>query len=128
LKWKKLLVSLIFLYISAVNQLGETVLHRAVLNGNSAMLAILLENEADVTAICNCGSAMHIAAAMGKETILLMPLAKGADIYALHRHQMPPLLHAVLKGNFEATKLQIDGGASSEIVDAEGTTLLHRLR
>jgi ankyrin repeat protein len=80
------------------------------------MLGIFLENGADVTALCDGGSALQFAAANGQEKMVRMLLAKGAEVDAVDEYQMTASSLAAINGHLELAKLLDERGRSRPLI------------
>ena len=111
--------------IRAINNYGETPLHRAVISGEPSIVATLLDRGADPSA--GQGSPLVMAVRRGEAALVQLFLDRGADIATRSHGQT--LLHAALDApdGPAMARLLLDRGADIEAVhkDAFRQTPLH---
>jgi ankyrin repeat protein len=100
---------------------GETALIRAVENGNSEIVATLVEAGADMNIRDNYGNTPLIRASMiGEEYILEVLLDLGADVNAQSNAGDTALIMASRRGHYDIVEMLL---ASEEEEEEDGTTL-----
>lgn len=101
----------------------NTPLHYAV--GNTELLQMLLEADADVNVKNSFGvTPLHEAAKSNTEAVKLL-LLKNADVEAKDSKKRTPLHQAALAGNVENLRLLLDAGADVKAKDSIDVTALH---
>lgn len=107
------------------DEYGHTPLHEAVVGGQAAAVALLLEAGAAVDA-AGCGATpLHRAAALGHVTIVAQLLAAGASVAAIDRSTpdaRTPLAKAAAAGHAACVAALLAAGAPLEAIDARGAT------
>ncbi|MGB3694161.1 MAG: ankyrin repeat domain-containing protein [Spirulinaceae cyanobacterium] len=103
-----------------------TALHYAAVKGNYEIVALLIENGADVNARSNESSTpLHWAMqSRNPETITLL-IEKGADFEAVDQRGTTPLYWAAAHGAKEATLILLAKGANVNAEDKNESTALH---
>ena len=103
------------------NASGGTPLHDAALNGKASAARILLEHGADINAReAESGTtALYAAASLGREDVVALLLARGADPNIGNNHGASPL-HTAIAGGYEsiAERIRARGGRDAAPVDA----------
>jgi ankyrin repeat protein len=125
--------------IHAVNEKGETALHKAAYNNsrtNSVSIELLLDKGANIHAVNEKGeTALHIAAYHGENLfhaeygrntdVVNLLLDRGAKINAVDQDIETALHKAAFKGNTDVVNLLVNRGADIEAVQIYGETPLH---
>jgi hypothetical protein len=102
-----------------------TALHRAAYNGDSALVALLLDRRADPNASTRGGQTpLHVAVLVDRPSIVAQLLAGGADPNCPAEHGLTPLHFAVIRDRRAITALLLDAGADSGLPDRHGRTPL----
>lgn len=106
----------------------RTPLHVATKNGFKGIVALLLENGADVNATTKSGETpLSLAIEKGDAGIVKVLLDYGADVRVRVEFDNTPLPHAVdlfMEENPEIVRLLVDKGADIHIEDVYGTSPL----
>ncbi|KAK3392746.1 hypothetical protein B0H63DRAFT_491065 [Podospora didyma] len=111
--------------LSWANKGGHTLLSRAILEGDEAVVKLLLDKGANIKAYGRRDRTLLLwAVDKGHEAIVKLLLDKGADMEAYNWMDRTPLLWAVEKGHEAVVKLLLDKGAGVEEIDREGRTPL----
>jgi ankyrin repeat protein len=98
--------------VNARNNLGETVLHKAVINHRSDIIRILLDAGADVNIKDQWGKTpLFLAAYNGSIESVALLLDKGPDVNAKDNHGKTPLVSAAEGNHADIIKLLISKGA-----------------
>ncbi len=104
---------------------GYTALHLAATYGYTALVDVLLANNADVDAI-TCGETpLHRAVMVNDSAMIALLLRSGADVDAVDRNGMTALERAVIKGHRTVTQFLLAHGAKVDGHDAFGRSPLH---
>lgn len=90
------------------NELGQTPLHLAVLNNNTAAINTLLTNKALITKDKLGQTPLHLAALNNNTAAIKTLLEREAWIDAENLEGQTPLQVAIRKGNFEAAKVLLE--------------------
>ena len=107
--------------INARNSEGGTPLMMATF-GNIDTIKLLLEYGADLKAVGQDGTALHLAVWEGREEIVQFLLDQGIDPNATSNSGETALMAAALKGLTSIGQLLIDRGAEVNCSTTEGTT------
>jgi len=92
---------------------GETPLMKAVLNGDTRMVKLLLQYGADINALDKQGeSALLVAAYMGDEKMVRYLVNQGARLKTRSAKGVTPLLTAADQGHFNLVRFFLEKGAS----------------
>uniref|UniRef100_A0A8C5RD83 Tonsoku-like protein n=1 Tax=Leptobrachium leishanense TaxID=445787 RepID=A0A8C5RD83_9ANUR len=114
------------------NEKGETVLHRACIDGNVKLVQCLLEKGHPINPRDYCGwTPLHEACNHGRLEIVQLLLQRGANINDPGGDKcdgITPLHDALSSGNFHVAQLLIRRGASVTQRDAKGGTPLGSLQ
>ncbi|KAG9472892.1 hypothetical protein GDO78_016075 [Eleutherodactylus coqui] len=114
------------------NEKGETVLHRACIEGNTKMVQCLLEKGHPLNPRDYCGwTPLHEACNHGHLDIVQLLLDKGSNINDPGGplcEGITPLHDALASGNFHVAQLLIKRGASVTQKNSKGTTPLGSLQ
>jgi hypothetical protein len=87
----------------------ETALHLAAVQGNEAVVRLLVEKGADVEAMDNDGKTMlHLAAVQGNEAVVRLLVDKGAEVTAMDNGGRTALHLAAVQGNEAVVRLPFD--------------------
>ena len=98
--------------IDQQDNLGMTMLHRAVRCGNRELVQVLLEMGADVSAVDKyCRHPLSYAAGKGDAEMVRMLLNAGAQVEDRSRSPFTPLLRAAASGDVETCKVLFNAGA-----------------
>ena len=101
-------------------------LHDATKQGHAGIVALLLEQGADVNALKEYGgTALHEAAEEGHESIVALLLEQGADVNALKEYGGTALHEAALRGHTGVVTLLLEQGVDVNALDEKGRTALH---
>lgn len=98
----------------------------AVQNGDLEKLQQhLAEPGFDINADVGMGRALiHCAADYGQCEVIELLLAKGANVNALDKHGITPLLNAIFEGHTKAVKVLIAKGADKTVKAPSGESAL----
>jgi ankyrin repeat protein len=106
---------------------GETVLHRAVVNGYAEVVILLLKKGADREARDSNGwTALHLAAANAYDIVVQLLLNGGADVEAADKDGWTALHLGAVKSHLTVVKTLLKGGANIEARDKWGCTPLQQ--
>jgi len=112
--------------INTTDELGESPLHIAAVNGHLQAATLLVAKAADVNAGDVRGlTPLHAAAWSGSSEIVALLIDKGADINARDADGVTPLHAAALAGRNGTAALLISRGADVNVKNKEGMTPLH---
>ena len=114
--------------VDARDEVLQTQLHEAALNGQSDFVELFIAKGADINAKDYEGStALHKATEKHHTDVVELLLAKGADVNArtLDKEETP-LIWAAYYGYNDVAELLIAKGADINANDNEGCTALHR--
>ncbi|XP_036450133.1 tonsoku-like protein [Colossoma macropomum] len=113
------------------NEKGETVLHRACIEGNLKQVQYLVEQGHPLNPRDNCGwTPLHEASNHGHLEIVALLLDRGANINDPGGAQcdgVTPLHDALICGNFKVARLLVQRGASVNVRNNKGETPLDSL-
>jgi RNA polymerase sigma factor (sigma-70 family) len=102
-----------------------TALHRAAYNGDSALVALLLDAGANANARTRQGQTpLHVAVLVDRPPIVAQLLAGGADPNCATEHGLTPLHFAVIRDRRAIAALLLDAGADGAAPDRHGRTPL----
>uniref|UniRef100_A0A3B4BRN7 NF-kappa-B inhibitor-like protein 2 n=1 Tax=Pygocentrus nattereri TaxID=42514 RepID=A0A3B4BRN7_PYGNA len=114
------------------NEKGETVLHRACIEGNLKQVQYLVEQGHPLNPRDNCGwTPLHEASNHGHLEIVALLLDRGANINDPGGAQcdgVTPLHDALICGNFKVARLLVQRGALVKTRNNKGETPLDSLR
>ncbi|XP_072110408.1 tonsoku-like protein isoform X1 [Mobula birostris] len=114
------------------NEKGETVLHRACIEGNLKHVQCLVEKGHPLNPRDYCGwTPLHEACNHGHLEVVRFLLDHQANINDAggpHCEGITPLHDAIVSGNFAVAQLLVEKGASVTVRNAEGQTPLESLR
>ena len=114
-------------HVYAGDHQGYTAMHVAAKEGNTDILSLLLEHDADVDSRNMFDETpLHRASDYGKLDIGQRLLDHGADINARDEDGYTPLFQAALGGHVEFAQMLIERGAAIDFRDNEGGTPLSR--
>ena len=95
--------------------------------GTSLVNFFGFENEEKlIEAKKTCTSIIHFAVAVGNIDLVHKLIERKANIEALDKNQMTPLLHSAIAGHIELTKILLDAGANPLARAKDDWTALHR--
>jgi quinoprotein dehydrogenase-associated probable ABC transporter substrate-binding protein len=104
--------------INAKGDDGEAPLHLAVTNGDTEMIALLLDGKADINAPDGDGyPPIALAAARNKVAVIKLLASRGADLEAAIKGGYTPLFVAIGEGKYAAAKELIDVGAQCKVAE-----------
>jgi ankyrin repeat protein len=114
-------------HVNARNDSDEQyAMHAATVGGNTDIVSLLLEHDADVDSRDWAGvTSLHWAAVDGKLDIGQCLLDHGADINALDQEGLTPLFDAARQGRVEFAQMLLERGAVIDAQDNFGRTSLH---
>lgn len=104
---------------------GRTPLHSATVQGNVAVVKILVDNGADTEVRDRKGwTPLHYAAFSGQDLVVWLLVEKGADMEAKEPlfDGKTALHHAAANGRKDVVRLLVQMGAEIDAVDDNGTT------
>jgi ankyrin repeat protein len=108
---------------------GKTPLAHAALNNQDAIVKLLWEKGANLTALgstINVNGRLRGAIDSGSENVVRLLLALGADLEErMGNYNMTSLLFAADKGKLAIVKLLLEKGADMNARDEDGWTVLH---
>jgi ankyrin repeat protein len=106
---------------------ADTVLHTAVTNNCSEIVALLLEHGADAEAKHGerADTVLHIAVTNNCSEIVALLLEHGADANPANTNGTRPLHYAAIKGSCHIAKMLLAHNADVDVVDLTGRTPLH---
>ena len=105
----------------------ETPLHRAVFDGNKALVEQLIAQGSDVNAKGHEGKRpLHYASFRGHKTVVELLIAHGANVNVKNKQGRTPLHRAAFKGHHAVAELLIAHGANVNARRKDGRTPLHR--
>ncbi|XP_051503112.1 tonsoku-like protein [Myxocyprinus asiaticus] len=114
------------------NEKGETVLHRACIEGNMKQVQYLVEQGHPVNLRDYCGwTPLHEACNYGHQEIVALLLERGANINdpgGRDCEGVTPLHDSLNCGHFSVARLLIQSGASVTVCNSKGHTPLDTLR
>ncbi|XP_073683373.1 tonsoku-like protein [Garra rufa] len=114
------------------NEKGETVLHRACIEGNLKQVQYLLDQGHPVNLRDYCGwTALHEACNYGHQEIVTLLLDRGANVSdpgGRDCEGVTPLHDTLNCGHFNVARLLIQRGASVTVRNSKGLTPLDTLR
>ena len=114
--------------INARNINGDTPLHLAATKGNSEVVLLLLENEAEVDAVATDSgrTSLHYAASLGHVELCELLVRHGADPDAQTTRLETPLHLAVANGHSGVVELLLKYHARTDLRDTNGMTPLQQ--
>ncbi|XP_035658155.1 death-associated protein kinase 1-like [Branchiostoma floridae] len=108
-------------FLRLFTQFGGTALHEASGNGNTEIVKLLLQHDADVEARDSYGrTALHVACITGNTEIVKLLLQHDADVEARDNYGWTALHVASMAGNTEIVKLLFQHDADVEARDNDG--------
>ena len=111
--------------VNAKDANGSTALIRASWDGDTEIVAMLLEKGADVNAKDNNGSTALMKASLNGHTkVVSMLLEKGADVNAKDNNGSTALNWASLQGHTEIVRMLLEKGADVNVKTDYGSTAL----
>ena len=111
--------------VDVCDENGNSPLHIACKNENSAITNILLKKNADIEKKNKYGhTPLHIASYRGSYDLIDLLLDKGADLNCKDNHGHTPL-HIATLGNWPSMKKLIDRGANLDAMDNYKCTPKH---
>ena len=96
----------------------------AVRSGSEVIVALLLENGANVNAMYTRNTLLPMAIERGSEAIVALLLKNGADVNPICKDKIP-LYVAIRKGSAAIAALLIRNGADVKVMNEEKESLLH---
>uniref|UniRef100_A0A8C2KX62 Tonsoku-like protein n=1 Tax=Cyprinus carpio TaxID=7962 RepID=A0A8C2KX62_CYPCA len=124
--------SVLFVQWNRRNEKGETVLHRACIEGNLKQVQYLLDQGHPVNLRDYCGwTALHEACNYGHQEIVALLLDRGANISdpgGRDCEGVTPLHDTLNCGHFHVARLLVERGASVTVRNGKGHTPLDTLR
>lgn len=114
--------------VNSADTSGQTVLHRASIEGNTGAVRTLLEVGADINAatVIHRKTSLSLASENGYLEIVKTLLEAGADPNATDIHGRTSLHRALDAGCTKIINKLIEAGADPEAIDFRGETPLHR--
>lgn len=113
--------------LTAVDDRGYSLLHKAAYNGHLNLLEYLISQGADINAKSGSGSTpMHGAAFYGHPEIVIVLLDRGADFDIANAGGYTPLLSAGAANRGEIVRLLVDKGANINAVASDRRTPLYQ--
>ncbi len=110
-----------------VDNLGNTLLHKAVRSENMEMIKIVLKMNIDVNAKNNMGETpLHVAAKFNNVLAIKELLQHKADVNVTDNNKLTPLHVAAAHSDVDGLRLLMAHGAAIEARDKWGTTPLFR--
>lgn len=110
--------------VNLVDENGETVLIKAVKNGKTEMIKLLLDRGADVNIADGSGyTPLMLAAFRGYTDVVELLLAKGARVNELNPYGETALMQAVQMGHYQVVVLLLSAGANIAIKNRRGQTV-----
>lgn len=108
------------------NDRGETMLHVAVRNGASKVVAFLVGRGADLNVQNIVGDTpLHLGARYNKSNIVYALLNYGANINIVNNNNEVPLNDAVKDGSIEMLRILAHNGGNIYHINKDGDNLLH---
>jgi ankyrin repeat protein len=112
--------------VNAVDQFGDTALHKVVRSGSLELVQYLVAQGADLKARGDYGgTVLHQAARSGSLELVQYLVAQGADVKAASRSGNTVLHQAARGENLELVQYLVAQGADVKAVDRFGETALH---
>ncbi len=110
-----------------VDNLGNTLLHKAVRQENTALIQAVLQMNIDVNAKNTMGeTALHVAAKFNNVSAIKELLQHKADVNAEDNNKLTPLHVAAAHSDVDGLRLLMAHGAAVQARDKWGTTPLFR--
>lgn len=118
--------------VNGKNERGDSALHLAASEGNTALARTLLDKGADVNSVCDCDgyhsarnwTALQMAAFKGHSEVVDALLAKGADIHQKNSEGATPLHLAMTGDSLPVVQALLAKGADVNARDSDGETPL----
>jgi len=114
--------------VSVADNQGFTVLHKAVLTGNTEILRYLLKREfipLDSPSNEQQLTPLHQAAFHGNKTAVKLLITAGCNVSPLSSHRTTPLHMAALKNHSKVVEYLLRSGSSPDEIDNHKRTPLH---
>lgn len=108
--------------INKVYKAGMTALHIVINAGDIPMTKLLLRNKADVNAVCDAGTALHIATVDKNVPLIILLLDANADAAVRYKSGFIPLHVAVLQGSVETARALLSKN-NSNLLSVRGTAV-----
>ncbi len=108
-------------------EFGKSLLHLAVLAGNTDIVRFLLQCGVDVDLQDNSGnSPLHLATIGNRTDLIRVLIGKGAMVNMQNYQNLSPLHYAVMLPRTTAATMLLHHGASVPLKDENGFTALHK--
>lgn len=106
---------------------GDTLLSRAVRDGQEDVVHLLLEHGAEVNHLNkDLNSPLILAVDHGHARMVVLLIQAGASVNCANKNCETPLKLAATRGNTEITKLLLNAGACPNYMSRQGDTALNR--
>jgi len=105
---------------------GRKALHLAARYGHVDVAKLLIQNEADVNAVCKADmTSLHLATRYGHVDVAKLLIQNGADVNAVDKYDWTSLHLATRYGHVDVAKLLIQSGADVNAVNNDNDTSVH---
>jgi Ankyrin repeats (3 copies)/Ankyrin repeats (many copies)/Ankyrin repeat len=113
-------------FVNKKDNVGQTALSMAALQGHEVVVRLLVDRGADIHAKDHGGwTALHLAAEGGHEAVVRLLVDGGADIHAKDHGGWTALHQAAWGGHEAVVRLLADGGVDIHAKDHDRWTALH---